>query len=112
MKHLIFIISILILSSTVIGNGNKGKTLYVIGEYPNWEWLESGDKKTQSTYQGQVKDGKPNGLGVLISTNGWKYFGSWRNGGIWSGTEYDYYGNIIFRWVEGKKKYHNLYKSY
>ena len=112
MKHLVFIISIILLASNVIGKENKGKTLYVIGKYPDWEWEESGDKKTQSTYQGQVKDGEPNGLGVLISTNGWKYFGSWRNGGIWSGTEYDYYGNIIFRWVEGKKKYHNIYKSY
>ena len=112
MKHLIFIISIILLASNVIGKENKGKTLYLIGEYPDWEWGESGDKKTQSKYQGQVKDGEPNGLGVLISTNGWKYFGSWRNGGIWSGTEYDNYGNIIFRWVEGKKKYHNLNKSY
>ena len=112
MKHLIFIISILLLASNVIGKENKGKTLYVIGEYPDRKWEESGDKKTQSTYQGQVKDGEPNGLGVLISTNGWKYFGSWRNGEIWSGTEYDNYGNIIFSWVEGKKKYHNLYKSY
>ena len=112
MKHLIFIISILLLSFTVIGKENKGETLYVIGEYPDWEWEESGDKKTQSTYQGQVKDGEPNGLGVLISTNGWKYFGSWNNGEIWNGTEYDNYGNIIYRWVEGKKKYHNLYKSY
>ena len=111
-KHLIFIISILLLASNVIGKENKGKTLYVIGEYPDWEWEESGDKRTQSTYQGQVKDGEPNGLGVLISTNGWKYFGSWNNGEIWNGTEYDNYGNIIFMWVEGKRRYHNLNKSY
>ena len=108
MKHLIFIISILLLASNVIGKENKEKTLYVIGEYPDWKWKESGDKKTQSTYQGQVKGGKPNGLGVLISTNGWKYFGSWKNGEIWNGTEYDNYGNIIYSWVEGKRKYHNL----
>jgi len=47
----------------------------------------------------------------LISTNGWKYFGSWKNGEIWNGTEYDKYGNIIYRWVNGKRKYHNLYKT-
>ena len=110
-KHLIFIISVLILASNAIGKENKGKTLYVIGEYPDWEWEESGDKRTQSTYQGQVKDGEPNGLGVLISTNGWKYFGSWKNGEIWNGTEYDKDGNIIYRWVNGKRKYHNLYKT-
>tara|TARA_B100001996_G_C18188333_1_gene411111 strand:+ start:186 stop:524 length:339 start_codon:yes stop_codon:yes gene_type:complete len=111
-KHLLFLITILLLSSPVIGNKHKGETLYVLGEYPDWEWVEVGDKKTQPTYQGQVKEGKPNGLGVLISTNGWKYFGSWMNGEIWSGTEYDNYGNIIYSWVEGKRKYNYLYKSY
>jgi len=108
-KHsLIILISILLLSSTVNGDNHEGETLYVLGEYPDWKWVEFGDKKTKSKYQGQVKDGKPNGLGVLISTNGWKYFGSWKNGEIWNGSEYDNYGNIIYRWVEGKRKYHNL----
>jgi hypothetical protein len=111
-KHLIIIISILLFSNPVIGNKQKGETLYVLGEYPDWKWVEFGDKKSQPEYQGQVKDGKPNGLGVLISTNGWKYLGSWKNGEIWNGTEYDNYGNIIYRWVEGKRRYHNLYKSY
>ena len=112
MKYLIIIISILLFSTPVIGNKQKGETLYVLGEYPEWKWVESGDKNSLPEYQGQVKDGVPNGLGVLISTNGWKYFGSWKNGEIWNGTEYDNYGNIIYRWVEGKRKYHNLYKSY
>ena len=72
MKHLFTIlISILLLSSPVIGDNHKGETLYVWGEYPDWKWVEFGDKETQPKYQGQVKDGKPNGLGVLISTNGW-----------------------------------------
>jgi len=110
-KQLLIITSILLLSNTVIGNKQKEETLYVLGEYPDWKWVESGEKETQPEYQGQVKDGKPNGLGVLISTNGWKYLGSWKNGEIWTGTEYDNYGNIIYRWVEGKRKYHNLYKS-
>ena len=112
MKHLLIIISTFLLSTPVIGNKHIGKTLYALGEYPDWEWVEFGDKKTQPKYQGQVKNGKPNGLGVLISTNGWKYFGSWKNGEIWNGTEYDNYGNIIYRWFEGKRKYNNLYKSY
>ena len=112
-KHLLIIlISILLLSSPVNGDNHEGETLYVLGEYPDWKWVEFGNKKSQPEYQGQVKDGKPNGLGVLISTNGWKYFGSWKNGEIWNGTEYDNYGNIIYRWVEGKRRYHNLYKSY
>ena len=112
MKHLIIIISILLFSNHAIGNKQKRETLYVLGEYPDWKWVEIGDKKIQPVYQGQVKNGKPNGLGVLISTNGWKYFGSWKNGEILNGTEYDIYGNIIYRWIEGERRYHNLYKSY
>ena len=112
MKLLLIITSIILLSNPVIGNKQKGEILYVLGEYPDWKWVELGDKKTQPKYQGQVKDGKPNGLGVLISTNGWKYFGSWKNGEILNGTEYDNYGNIVYRWVEGKRRYHKLYKSY
>ena len=110
-KQTLIILSILLLSSPVIGDNHKGETLYVLGEYPDWKWVEFGDKETQPKYQGQVKDGKPNGLGVLISTNGWKYFGSWKNGEIWNGTEYDKDGNIIYRWVNGKRKYSNLYKT-
>ena len=112
MRHLIIIVSILLFSNLAIGNIQKVGTLYVLGEYPDWEWVEIGDKKTQPVYQGQVKNGKPNGLGILISTNGWKYFGSWKNGEIWNGTEYDNYGNIIYMWVEGKRRYHSHYKSY
>ena len=112
MKHLLLIILIILLASPVIGTKQKEGTLYQLGEYPDWEWMEFGGVKAQPKYQGQVKDGKPNGLGILISTNGWMYFGSWMNGKIWSGTEYDNYGNIIYRWIEGRRKYNYLHKSY
>ena len=63
---LTILISILLLSSPVIGNSHKGKTLYKWGEYPDYVWKGFGDKDTQPNYQGHVKDGKPNGLGVII----------------------------------------------
>ena len=90
MKHLlILLISILLLSSPVIGDNHKGETLYRWKTSTGIVWKGFGEKETHPKYQGQVMDGKPNGLGVLISTNGWKYFGSWKNGEIWNGTEYD-----------------------
>ena len=112
MRHLLLTLSILLLSSPVIGDNHKGETLYGWGNTYPYDWKSVGSKKLQPKYEGDVENGVPNGLGVLISTNGWKYFGSWKNGEIWNGTEYDKYGNIIYRWVEGKRKYHNLYKSY
>ena len=84
-KILIILISILLLSSPVIGNNHKGETLYRWGENPDYKWMGFGDKDTHPVYQGQVKDGKPNGLGVIIYPDGiWKggnkYVGEWKDG--------------------------------
>jgi len=126
MKHLLIIlISLLLLSSPVIGDNHKGETLYRWGEKPDYKWMGFGDKDTHPKYQGQVKDGKPNGLGILISPDGHKYVGEWKsgkmngqgtetfssgkkfvgefkNGKLWNGTYYDKNGNIIMKVVNGK----------
>ena len=65
MKHLLIILSILLFSSPVIGDNNKGETLYRWGNTLPYVWKGVGNKETQPKYQGQVKDGKPNGLGVF-----------------------------------------------
>ena len=101
----------------------------MLGEYPNWKWVEFGDKETQPKYQGQVKDGKPNGLGDIIYPDGSSYVGGWENGkyqgqgtytkpdgtkyigswkiigGVsshWNGEYYDEDGIIKYKWVNGK----------
>ena len=102
MKHLLILISILLLSSPLIGDNHKGETLYGWGKYPEIVWKGFRDKETHPKYEGDVENGVPNGLGVLISTNGWKYFGSWKNGEIWNGTEYDKDGNITKKYVNGE----------
>ena len=130
MKHvLLILISFLLLSSPVIGENHKGETLYLWGKYPDYKWMGFGDEGTQPKYQGQVKDGKPNGLGVIIYTNGSKYVGGWENGkyqgqgtftkpdgtkyvgswkiidGVsshWNGEYYDEDGIIKYKWVNGK----------
>ena len=125
MRHILIILSILLLSSPVIGDNHKGETLYVWGEYPDFKWMGFGEKDTHPNYQGQVKDGKPNGLGILIDPDGikyvgewihrWKngqgtftwsdggeYVGSWKNGTRWNGTFYDKNGNIIYKYVNGR----------
>ena len=128
MRHLlILLISFLLLSSPVIGDNHKGETLYGWGEVGDYKWMGFGDKETQPKYQGQVKDGKPNGLGVIIYLTGWKYVGEWKNGKengkgtitffhngskyegeykngeIWNGTYYDSDGDIIGKFVNGKR---------
>jgi len=74
-KHiLVILISILLLTSPVIGDNHKGETLYGWGNTLPYVWKGFGNKETHLVYKGDVENGKPNGLGVLISTNGWKYF--------------------------------------
>ena len=83
MKNLLIIlISFLLLSSPVIGNSHKGETLYGWGNTLPYVWKSVGSKKLPPKYGVDVEDGVPNGLGLLISSNGWKYFGSWKNGEI------------------------------
>ena len=86
MKHLLIIISFLLLSSPVIGNNHIGKTLYPIfddtglfvDKYSVW-WVEFGNEQLPK-YVGETRNGKPNGWGILTFPQ-WGYFiGLWENG--------------------------------
>jgi len=79
-KHLLIILSLLLLSSPVIGDNHKGETLYGWGKYPEIVWKGFGDKETHPKYEGDVENGIPNGLGFLIFPNGGKYVGGWKDG--------------------------------
>ena len=114
MKHLLIILSFLLLSSFITSCGKNGpypvivdnhkdeNTYYRWGEGGYYNWMRFGDKETQPMYQGQVKDGKPNGLGVLIYPDGSKYIGEFKNG-KWNGTEYDRDGTILSKIVYGRR---------
>ena len=99
MKHLLIILSILLLSSRIFGDSHKlfrfdssldsrsslsiinyGETLYGWGEYPDYVWKGFGDKETHPKYKGKVENGVPNGLGYLIYPNGSRYLGNWKKG--------------------------------
>ncbi len=133
MKHsLLIILSFLLLSSPVIGHPKGEHTFYDWSEC--WEfvscdykWMGFGDKETQPVYKGQVKDGKPDGLGFLIYPDGSRYIGSWKKGERngrgtqthpngnkfvgeykenkrWNGTEYKN-GDIVGKKVNGRYSY-------
>ena len=73
MKHLLILISILLLSSPVIGDNHKGETLYRWDTSSGVVWKGFGEKDTNPKYQGDVENGVPTGLGFLIFPNGGKY---------------------------------------
>ena len=102
----------------MIGNNHKGETLYGFGGCKvllcgDYKWMGFGDKETHPKYQGQVKDGKPNGLGVLIYPNGSKYVGSWDNGEELKGTFTHFLGTkYVGSWNKGKWWNGILYDEY
>ena len=79
MKHLLIILSILLLSSPLFSL--KTDVLYL------WEtssgemvWRKFGDVELHLKYKGEVKKGKPDGFGMLYHPDGRKVTGEWKNG--------------------------------
>ena len=72
MKHLLILISFLLLSSFLTSCDKKEETLYRWKTSSGYEWKEIGDKDNNPQYKGEVKreyiifgDGFPEGLGSL-----------------------------------------------
>jgi len=81
MKHLlIFLISVLLLSSPVIGENHTGETLYGWITSSTLEWKGFGDKKSHPIYKGDVENGKPSGLGDITFPDGSKFVGEYKDG--------------------------------
>ena len=62
MKHLLILISFLLLSSPVIGQ--ETGVLYLYESSSGILWKKFGDKETNPIYKGDIENGKPNGVGV------------------------------------------------
>ena len=73
----------------------NGQGTYTYGK-GKWE----GDK-----YVGEFKDGKYNGQGTFTSGKGKfegeRFVGEWKDDKSWNGREFDKYGNILFKYVNG-----------
>ena len=103
----IILLSILLLSSPVIGDNHKGETLYR-WDNPSGDgyvWKGFGDKETHPVYKGDVENGKPNGLGVIIYTDGDKYVGSWKDGKKNGQGTYTFISGsrYVGEWKDGRK---------
>ena len=90
MKHLLIILSLLLLSSFLVSCEKKnGQGTYT---FPD------GGK-----YLGGTENGKANGQGTETSPDGRKYVGEFKNGERWNGTQYDKDGNITKKYVNGEQ---------
>ena len=80
MKHLLIILSILLLSSPVIGESKTIETLYEWKTSSGIQWREIGDKDFHAKYKGDVVIGRPHGVGTVVYPDGNKYVGEFMNG--------------------------------
>jgi len=90
MKHLLILITILLLSSPVIGQSKKSGLLYT------WE--------NGSRYVGEWKDGKKHGQGTYTSQDGTKGKGEFKDNTPWNISLYGKYGNFTGKYVNGVKQ--------
>ena len=103
MKHLLIIlISFLLLSSPVIGQ--ETGVLYLYESSPGFVLKSLGNEKVQPKYEGEITNGEPNGLGVLIYPYGEKSIvGEWKNGKEWNTKHTKKDGTLIEKWEKGEK---------
>ena len=60
-------------------------------------------RKKERRYEGELKDGEPNGHGTLTyHPSGTKYIGEFKDGNRWNGTEFDKNGKVKYKYVNAK----------
>jgi len=77
MKHLLILLSLLILTFPLVAQ--ETGVLYFKKVNGKFGWFENGNDKKDWKYIGEIKNRKPNGIGVLSSTFG-KYSGELKKG--------------------------------
>ncbi len=123
MKHILILLSLLILTLPLVAQ--ETGVLYFKKVNGKFGWFENGNDKKDWKYIGEIKNGKPNGTGVLSSTfgkysgevkngikhgqgtytykSGRKRVGEFRKGKPWNVKNYDKNGKIEAEWVKGIK---------
>jgi len=100
-KHLLILLSILFLSSPLFCQ--ETGVLYQYETSSGLVWKTFGDGKVQPKYKGEIKNGKMDGLGVLIYPHdGKSIVGEWKNGKEWNTQHQNKDGKIIKKKVNGK----------
>ena len=101
MKHLLIILSILLLSSPVIGQ--ETGVLYQYETSSDFVWKTFGNEKLQPKYEGEITNGKPDGFGFMTYPYGKKsVVGEWKNGKEWNTKHTKKDGTLIGKFENGE----------
>ena len=101
MKHLLILLPIILLSSPVIGQ--ETGVLYLYESSSGFVLKSFGDGKVQPKYNGEIKNGIMDGLGVLTYPYGEKsVVGEWKNGKEWNTKHNKKDGTFIGKFENGE----------
>ena len=104
MKHILIILSILLLSSPLFGQlgANEKVYRYKITSGLLWKTIGKGEIQLKNRgYVGSYKNGVPYGKGTMNYYNGKKLVGQFKRY-AWNSTFYDKNGRILGNFVNGK----------
>ena len=108
MKHLLILLSLILLSFPVIGQ--ETGVLFLREVNDKWGWFEDGNKDKDARYIGEFKDGffedrQPNGRGTFTSTDGIKYEGEFKDGERNGQGTYTFPsgGKYVGEWKDGRE---------
>ena len=101
MVPFIILLSILLLSSPVIGQ--ETGVLYQYETSFGIQWKTFGDGKVQPKYKGEIKNGEMDGFGVLTYPyDGKSIIGEWKDGKEWNTKHRKKDGTLIGKYENGK----------
>jgi len=122
-KHILILLSLLILTFPLVAQ--ESGVLYLTKVNGKFGWFENSNDIKAWKYEGEIKNGKPNGTGVLeynLATyygevkngmqhgqgtytykSGRKIVGEFRKSKPWNAKKYDKNGKIEAEWVKGAK---------
>ena len=67
-------------STSILAQSKETGVLYLWEISSGKVWKSFGDDETQQKYKGEIKEEKPEGLGVTLFPDGTKYMGQWHDG--------------------------------
>ena len=128
MRIVFLTLTIILLTSPLFGGSHQPANLYRWETVSGVVWKGFGDKDVNPQYVGEIDQGIPNGVGILVYIDGSKYVGEfkngvehglgtmfilrkivdlkfvgeWKNGKMWNGMTKNDVGVEIVRWEEGK----------
>ena len=106
MKHLLILLSLLFLSSPLFGQSKKTSVLFQREVNGKFKWFENGDEDKDRKYVGEIKNGKPNGLGTITYPDGFKYLGKYNDGklkNVWKIFTFPNGRKYVGEWKDGKR---------